>query len=326
MGSINPVQNSKNIDRHVLMAERLLVALVALAGSAFAFRYIWQVVAAYTDLVVFQWAGAVVAAVAAAFITDFAFRNFLTEAVFWPFALFHPDVLASIRENSRYFSVMRFLKWVAITAIVAGLFYLDWGTIQNVRAPIAAGQRQIEKTDVAEKTGVLNAEMSATLIPIRTRIKEVQAAISSAEKRVGAENPKLVDLAKDGNGWAQSKLRTLKNKATATDRQELDKLNKSLNSTIEETTGAVTATAATLNAENARIDQVNAQNQASLSNMVFLFGGWLKLLTVACRVFLVLSFLSKAKTLDVNGDGVVDGRDVTSYARGSEEMQEPDFQ
>jgi len=37
---------------------------------------------------------------------------------------------------------------------------------------------------------------------------------------------------------------------------------------------------------------------------------------VLFRIFLVISFLAKSPTLDANGDGIVDGRDVTAAAGG----------
>ena len=325
MGGIDPLQNAKRIDKYVLAGERLLVTLVAISGSVLAFQYIWIIVSGYTDIFAIQLIAAVAAAAAVAFITDFAFRNFLTEAVFWPFALFHPQVWAQIGESHKYFSVIKFLKWSAITAIVFGLFWLDWGTMQNARNPIAAAQRKIEKTDVGILTGEMTGDMNALLLPIQNRIAQIEKTIKAKEGRVEADNPSLMKLVKERNSWALSKIATLKRRATSKDAKELDELNEKYNETLSQTSGVIASAAASKAEENAQIDQINTQNQISLSNTIFLYGGWLKILTVIFRVFLVLSYLANAKNLDVNGDGRIDGQDVTSFARDEETGFEPGF-
>lgn len=322
---MNPLQNSKRIDSYVQKGERLLVFLVAAAGSVLAFQYIRLIVSGYTDIVWIQIICACAAACAVAFITDFAFRNFLTEALFWPFALFHPQVWSQIMDGHRYFSVIKFLKWSAICAIVAGLFWIDWGTMQNARNPIAASQRKIETTDISSMTGEMTEEMNGLLAPIKARISEVEKTISKKEGRVEAENPKLITLIKSGNGWARKELAKQKARATKKDAQELASLNEKYNEVLSGTSSVITSSVQMKTEENAKIQAANMDNQVSLSNTIFLYGGFVKILTIIFRVFLVLSYLANARDLDVNGDGVINGQDVTSFAKKGDPGMEPGF-
>lgn len=324
MSGINPIQNSRNIDRHVYLAERFLILVVAFYGSVLAFKFVWIMAEQYTDLTAVKAIVAIAAAAVAAFVTDFAFRNFLTESVFWPFAIFHPDVRGQITGGDYYFSAIRFLKWLVITGIVGGLFWLDWGTMQNSRAPIAGAADGVEQTDIAGETERLNAEMAATLAPLESRIASLKKEIKADCAAVERSNPALVALIQNGNNWAKTKLSKLQASATKKKSAELEKLETQYNERVGETTGAITASAAALGVRNESISAQNAALQSSISSTIFLYSGWLKILTVFCRVFLVLSFLSNPRnSLDVNGDGRIDGKDVNAAALGAE--PEPDF-
>lgn len=324
MSGINPIQNSRNIDRHVYLAERFLILVVAFYGSVLAFKFVWIMAEQYTDLTAVKSIVAIAAAAVAAFVTDFAFRNFLTESVFWPFAIFHPDVRGQITGGDYYFSAIRFLKWLVITGIVGGLFWLDWGTMQNSRVPIASAADGVEQTDIAGETERLNSEMSATLAPMKSRIADLKKEIKADRAAVERSNPALVALIQKGNSWAKSKLSKLQASATKKKSAELEKMETQYNERVGETTGAITATAAALGVQNESISAQNAALQSSISSTIFLYSGWLKILTVFCRVFLVLSFLSNPRnSLDVNGDGRIDGKDVNAAALGEE--PEPDF-
>lgn len=325
MSGINPIQNSRNIDRHVYLAERFLILIVAFYGSVLAFKFVWIMAEQYTDLTAVKTVVAIAAAAVAAFVTDFAFRNFLTESVFWPFAIFHPDVRGQITGGDYFFSTMRFLKWLVITGIVGGLFWLDWGTMQNSRDPIAGAAGGVEQKDIAGETARLNGEMSATLAPLKSRIEGLKKEIELDKKAVERKNPKLITMIREqDHGWAKKEIARLQASATKKKSGELEKLEIQYNERVGEATGAITATAAALGVQNGNISTQNAALQASISSTIFLYSGWLKILTVFCRVFLVLSFLSKpSNSLDVNGDGRIDGKDVTAAALGGE--PQPDF-
>lgn len=316
MSGINPIQNSQNITKYVYYVERLFVVLVAVYGSVLAFQFMWILTGNYTDISIIRGVISLLVAAAAAFATDFAFRNFLTEALFWPWAILHPDIRTKIIRGDWFFSFMGFFKWALVTfGLVGGLFYLDWMTMQNSRVPIASAADGVEETDVVSETDRLNAEMAATLGPLSSRISELKNEIKADRSAVERNNPALVALIRKDNGWAKSELAKRQRSATKKKSAELEKLEAQYNERVGETTGVITASVASMGIKNAAIIAQNATLQSSISSMIFLYSGWLKVITIVCRMFLIVSFLAdRRNNLDVNGDGRIDGKDVNAAA------------
>jgi hypothetical protein len=145
----------------------------------------------------------------------------------------------------------------------------------------------------------------------------LKAEIKAEENRVECSNGSLVKLASNGNDWAPQKLAAKKSAATKSKRTQLTKLEDAYTQAL---TGN-TQTLANINTQaiagsQATITQ-NNEAKAAMSNLFYIFGVGSKVMSVLFRMFLVVSFLSKNPNLDANGDGQVDGEDVTAAASGA---------
>lgn len=314
---INPQANSRNIDRQVLLAEKVfLYAAVVITSIGF---FVWgrSAAAQFTDITLVQNITGVVAAVLSAYVTDFAFRNFLEEVVYQGLAAFHPNVTGRA-EKSIYFKILDVTRWVVLTIVVAALFYADWNSVQTIRDPFAASAKQRETTDIAAASATLSANLSSASAPMAQQIAALRADIAATEKRVTAGNTSLTALIHNNNGWAARELAKKKASATKSSRKELEKLQSAYTKTLSDQSATLTSTTNAISDQNTEITRENTQQKQSISAMYFMFGAGCKALTVLLRIFLVVSFLAKTPTLDANGDGIIDGRDVSAAARGGD--------
>lgn len=314
---INPQENSRNIDKSILMAENLFIIVAVLVTSAGFFVWGSSAAAQYTDEKWLQIGVGLFAAVASAYVTDFAFRKFLEEVVYQGLAAFHPNVVGR-KGRGPYFKILDICRWLLLTIVVGALFYADWNSVQTIRDPFAAQARQRETTDVVAASAALNAELKSAVAPMSGQIASLKSDISAAERRTERANGSLVALATQGNGWAARELEKKKQAATKAQRKELNSLQSAYTKTLSAQSETIGEATRQITARNADTDTENRQKRESLSNMFFMFGAGSKALTVILRIFLVVSFLAKTPTLDANGDGVVDGRDVSAAARGDE--------
>lgn len=313
--AINPQKNSREIDRQVLMAEQVFL-FVAVAITSVGF-FVWgrSAAAQYIDNQWIQTAIGILAAAASAFVTDFAFRHFLEEVVYQALAAAHPNVQGRVGQPV-YFKVLNVVRWLVLTLVVVALFWADWNSVMTIKDPFADSARQRATTDITTATASLSTQLRSASAPMAEQIAALKADIAAAERRTTASNTALVDLARQGNGWATRELEKKKTAATRSSRRELDKLQSAYTNTLSEQSATLVSTTAAIKSDNDAIALENARKRESLSTMFFMFGAGSKLLTVLLRIFLVVSFLSKTPTLDANGDGVIDGRDVTAAAGG----------
>lgn len=313
---INPRENSKRVDRQVWLAERVFLIVAVLITSVGFFVWGRSVAAQYTDWPAIQTAFGIVCALASAFVTDFAFRSFLEEVVFQFLAWFHPNVTGAAQSRHWYFRILRIGRWALLTVVVAALFVADWYSVQAIRDPFAAQARQNQTTDLVAASAAMSAEMKSVNAPMADQIASLKNDIATAERRTERSNGSLVALVGQGNGWAARELEKKKNAATRTARKELASLQSAYNNNIARQSATIGTATEQITTRNAEIEAENRQKRYSLSGMYFMAGAGCKALTVILRIFLVVSFLAKTPNLDVNNDGVVDGRDVTDSARG----------
>lgn len=311
---INPQKNAANVDRQVLFAERIFLIIAVLITSIGFFVWGRSAAAQYTDWPLVQNLVGILAALASAFVTDFAFRTFLEEVVFQGLAWFHPNVVGR-KVSATYFKMLAVSRWLLLLVVVLALFAADWYSVQAIRDPFASQARQTETTDLAATTAALSGQLRSASAPMADQIASLKKDIKDAERRAQSANGALVSLAANGNGWAVRELEKKKTAATKASRKELEKLQSAYTTTLAEQSATLTSTTAYIGAKNAEIDAENRKKKYTLSGMYFMAGGGCKALTVILRIFLVVSFLAKTPTLDANGDGVVDGRDVTAAAR-----------
>lgn len=189
--------------------------------------------------------------------------------------------------------------------------------MQIIKDPFAAQAKQEEVVDVATVAAGVAVQYDGVSAPLAEQIKQLKADIRAEEKRVDASNRSLTELAAKGNGWAANELAKKKAKATKAAKSELQSTQQAYTQALQGRVNAVNSTTRAIGEKNAATEQDNATKRAALSGMFFMFGAGFKVLTVLMRIFLVVSFLSKSPTLDANGDGIVDGRDVTAAASGN---------
>ncbi len=309
---INPPENSRKIDRIVLLSERVFIIVSILITSAGFFIFGRSMAAQYIDWPWVCTAIGIVCAVIAGFVTDLAFRNFLEEVVYEPLAWLHPY---SIKYAEHwYFKVLKSAKWVILTTVVVVLFLSDYYSVALTRGPLGSEARQTETTDITAVTASVSSQYGAAAAPLAAQIKTIKADISAAERRTESANASLATLAANGNGWAKQQLAKKKAAATKSLKKELDATQSAYTSALNGQVQAVNQTTEAVNRRNANIEADNMAKRQSIETMYFGAGVLFKGLTVLFRIFLVISFLAKSPTLDANGDGTVDGRDVTAAA------------
>ena len=310
---INPQKNSRSIDRHVLFAERLMLGVAVVITSAGFLVWGYNAAGQYTESFPVKAAFGILAAFMSAMVTDFAFRNFLEEVIFQMLVVFYPKAESHI-EKPGYIKAMAFFRWVILAAIVSLLFYADFISVYTVKDPIAAASKQKPVVDPAKVSAEAASTMNEQIKPLKQQISALKAEIKQEESRVERQNASLVKLVSQGNNWAPSQLAAKKANATKVKRANLTKLEDAYTAALSgNSTALATINNQAIQTSQVTIEENNAQ-KAAMSNLFQLFGVGSKIMTVLFRMFLVVSFLSKNPNLDANGDGTVDGEDVTAAA------------
>jgi len=311
---INPAENSRKIDRIVLLSERIFILVAMLVTSAGFYVFGRSMASQYIDVEFVCIAIGVLCAITAAFVTDLAFRNFLEEVVYEPLAAMHPYTRRM--DTPTYFVVLKWAKWAILTTVVIVLFMADYYSVALTRGPLGSEAKQEATADIAAATAAVSSQYSGAAAPLAQQIKTLKADIAAAERRTEANNASLASLIANGNGWAKNEMAKRKAKATASLKKELDATQAAYTAALSGQVAAVNSTTAALASRNAQVEADNLTKRASIEAMYFGAGILFKGLTVLFRIFLVISFLAKSPTLDANGDGIVDGRDVTAAAGG----------
>ena len=159
---------------------------------------------------------------------------------------------------------------------------LSWMGRQDVAEVVV---KEPETTDVADLKLTLEQSSAGKIGAIQEDLRAIRQDIRETEKAIEANNGKLVTLARDGNGWAQSKLSKLKDSATRNARKNLDAKEALLTDLQRQESEILTATLSGAVAENetkvSRYQEVRQRNE----NYAGYFG-------VSCTgVFLLLSML-----------------------------------
>jgi hypothetical protein len=215
-----------------------------------------------------------------------------------------------------YFNILGVARWLLLAVVVGSLIFADVYSVQMMRDPFADAAKPKPKTDITAATAALNNQLNSATAPLAEQIKALKKEISTAERRAETSNASLTVLVSNGNGWAAREMEKKKNSATKSARKQLNELQTAYNASLTNNSATISSLTSQLNTENIETEEANRRKKYSLSGMYLVGGVGSKLMTVILRIFLVVSFLSKTPTLDVNNDGVVDGRDVTDSARG----------
>jgi hypothetical protein len=313
---IDPVANSTKVDKNILLTETVAVYTAMAVTSVGFFVWGYGVTGGYIQNWYVQVLIGLIAAAAAAFITDLAFRKFLEDVVFQVLA--GPMLKAQGAQfQTGYVRKLRRARLFMLTGIVLLLFAADVFSVYTIKDPFANKAKGRELVDVEARRTTWVEGSTAQLNPMAGQIKTLKADIAAAESRVVTDNPGLRKLAREKNTWAIQQLANKKKAASKSMRAELEKLTASYNTSLASNAAQADTSIALINTLNKNAVEANDRDRSALSGMFMFFGGGSKVLAVLCRVFLVISFLSlNPKLWDANKDGKIDGSDATAAARG----------
>lgn len=321
---VDPIRNARSMEGQVLLAETI-AKLVAVVITSIGF-FIWgmSVAAQYTEWVPAHWLSGALFAGIAAWITDFAFSHFLENSLFQFLAFWRFNWFPNVARDGIYITfLLRPLRWVVVTVIVAALFWADWNSVYTLRSPIAnAKKEKVERIDFSALRADQQQAISAQIAPIDNEINRVRADISRAERDVHNANPGLRELADRGNKWAPGELKRKKDRATRADRKRLETLQQQRDQVYASVTASAEKERTIAIADDQDAQATEAENKAAISTLFTQFGIGSKILTILFRLFLIINFLINTPNWDANRDGVIDGEDVTAAAQGSEQPEQ----
>lgn len=309
---VDPKANAKSIEGYTLTAE-LVAKWVATIITSIGF-FIWgkQLALSYNpDPALANIVGGIMA-ILSGWLTDFAFSHFLENVMFDFFAFFQ---FRWVKNKQGIFGVcIGLLRWLSISTIVALLFYADYKSVYTLRDPVAS---QAKQGVLFDTDSLSRAQLARTREAVSDDGKEIASLQKSIENRaaqVAASNAGLTKLIADGNPWAQSELAKKIRTANSEDNKLLSaakqrrqvKQARQLQQDSVEMAYALAANGLTFSG--------NVESKTAISTMFTTFGFGAKILTILCRLLLVLSFLAKG-IYDADGDGVIDGKDVTADAK-----------
>jgi hypothetical protein len=254
---------------------------------------------------------AILAAALAGWATDFAFSDFLKEAVF-QLCLFFNFQWLTLPEGQKWvnYYVYMPLLWAAKATLVGLLLWFDIYSIKSSNRPVQAMAKQETEINVSAEQQQIAATMAKT--GFQSEITALEKAISDKEANVRASNSALTALAASGNKWAPKELKSRISAATSSDRARLIKLQKKQEGITLQNSKIMYEGTSQLLKRNDKIALDNEAKRNAVGTIFNMFGIGMKVISVIIAVMLVLSFLIKHPNYDANGDGRVDYQDVNA--------------
>ena len=311
--NVDPLLNARTLDGHILAAETIF-KLIAIIVTSIGF-FVWG-----QDLTTQYggppWLGYVVGALFAfvtAWVTDISFGHFL-ETVLYQLITFFSFNWLTIKPKGgiyRHYFLMP-LRWSIVMVIVAALFYADYKSVYTLKDPIANAREHYKPTDYSSLHNQQQARVKDATADFDRQIKEEKQErdrkVANAQSHVA-----LQQLANDGNGWARQQLKTRATAAEAPYKKRLASLQEKRDKVADaeraaneqERNNIITADNAGLSADSG--------NREAISGMFTQFGLGSKIMTILLRLLLIINFLVNNPG-DWNGDGKIDGEDVTAAA------------
>ena len=318
MNIINPYQNTEKTYRAIVVGERIARWMATLITSVGFFAWARDLAIKYIPE---GWpyshqmgiAAGLLAAMAAAYLTDMMFGELLQKVSFDIIAAKHPNVTKW--QGPQFFKKLRQVEKYMFLVLLLGLLSFDLYTSLIIRDPIADSARAEQTIDPDALRAEIAAQNAAEIAALDKAAKEKRSNIAQAEAGAKNSNKSLSKLAQEGNTWAQNQINAKAAKATKSEKAQLN--------TIEETRAAKIAAAATYTEQ--RLQQVMAANQDAesktrqnreiMASMYTIFTVVPKLLAMLLRVLMVVSFLAYSQQFnpDISGDGIIDYNDVEMW-------------
>lgn len=313
---VDPIVNARTLDGRVLAVETL-AKIVAIVITSLGF-FVWgaSIAAQYGAPEWLQYVVGGLFAGLSAWITDMAFSDFLENSLFQALSFFQFKWYNSSTDWYTAF-FLKPLRWVVVTAIVAGLFYADYNSVYTLRSPIANAKEKSERVNFKALDAAQRQRIADQVGPIDREIEQVRKDIAREEKNTLSSNSSLAELSANGNSWARNELQKKVAKATKTDKKRLAKLQENRDKALSSITAAADKERNLAIADDTAAQQADIESKAAISTLFTTWGFGAKLLTILCRLLLVINFLINSPNWDANQDGVIDGADVAAAAQHS---------
>lgn len=318
--NVNPQKNAKSVEKTVYTVEVVALYVTMLLTSVGGGMAAFNVAGTYTDIFVIKAIVGVVFALIAAFITDIGFRRILEFVSFSWLSMLHPDYRQT--QPHRFNRAVDLAVKISLTLVLAALFAFDFYSVKVVQSPLANASKGKETASISERVGDATGDINGQVKDIEAKIAENAKAAEKARWNANANtSAAMKKLSREGNQWAKAQIQKAQANAERPYLKENEQLRASVASLRATSVDLTTKVSQATLDNNAIIVAENEQTKATISGMFFYMSFGSKSLTVFLRIILVLMFFSKNPHLDANGDGVVDGQDVTHDARfGNESL------
>lgn len=329
VGTINPERDEAKMPVLLLWVERAAIMVVAVVSGIAVAVFGYMKAADYTSLEIVRWLSAGLMFFLATAITDVGVKYFIQKGAFDFFAAFNPATYKGSTYNL-FQRAMQIVAWFCMVAIVAGLFWFDYVSVDSVRRPVANLVKKETKLNQDSIRRVVDAQEQARIDVTITAIKGLEIEVKKTAQKIEQERRRIasgydkgIQLYESRNAWFFDKKL---NKAFANSAR-LKALNRQLESlennkqvlTDQQTadiayrSNIIAKTDSSVLAENAAIDGRNTSLVEGTSSLFIWMGFYAKCIAGLIRILLVVMFMG-GNVKDYNGDGKIDHTDVNSAA------------
>lgn len=311
--NVDPLLNARTLDGHILAAETIF-KLIAIIVTSIGF-FVWgqDLTAQYGGP---PWLGYVVGALfafVAAWVTDISFSHFLETVLYQLITFFSFNWLTTDPKGGiyRHYFLMP-LRWGVVMTIVAALFYADYKSVYTLKDPIANAREHYKPTDYHSLHNQQQERVRDATADFDRQIKEEK---QERDRKVAnaQHHSALQQLANGGNGWAKQQIKSRADAAEAPYKKRIARLQEKRDKAADaERTANEQERNNIIIADNAALS-ADSGNREAISGMFTQFGLGSKIMTILLRLLLIINFLVNNPG-DWNGDGKIDGEDVTAAA------------
>ena len=327
VGTINPERDEAKMPVLLLWVERMAIVVVAVVSGIAVAVFGYMKAADYTSLEVVRWLSAGLMFFLATAITDVGVKYFIQKGAFDFFATFNPATYKNSGYNW-FQRAMQVVAWFCMIAIIAGLFWFDYVSVDSVRRPVANLVRKETKLNQDSLRGVVLAQEKIRMSAVEGAIMAAVEDIRTTEQQIKAEKNRVLNSDKamkklydKGNGWARQQVSARQSSATAgLEKQKAElianklELEKQRTKDLAYRSDIIAKTDSSVLAENAAIDGRNTNLVEGTSSLFIWMGFYAKCIAALIRILLVVMFMG-GNVKDYTGDGKVDYRDVNAAAQ-----------
>ena len=324
--NVDPLLNARTLDGHILAAETIFKLIAVIVTSVGFFVWGQDLTAQYGGP---PWLGYVVGGVfafVAAWVTDISFSHFLETVLYQLITFFSFNWLTFSPRGGIYCHYFLMpLRWAVVTIIVGALFYADYKSVYTLKDPIAnANAREhYQPTDYNALHNQQQARVKGATADYDQQIKEEKQE-RDRKMATSQRHPALQQLASGGNDWAKQQLQSRANTAEGPYKKRIAELQSKRDRAADaERTANQRERDNIIVADNAGLT-ADTDNREAISGMFTQFGLGSKIMTILLRLLLIVNFLVN-NPRDWNGDGKVDGEDVTAAASGNKKQKAENF-